>query len=61
MNTFVLTGADIIMDNALLHAMMDLMRDAMEKDGLRLIYEERIAPQLASVSCSKTVNRSVTG
>jgi len=57
----VIYGRGITDGNAFLHGMTDMMRDVMEKDGLRLIYEKRVAPQTARVSFSKAVNRSVTG
>ena len=57
----VIYGRGVTDGNAFLHGMTDMMRDVMEKDGLRLIYEKQVAPQTARVSFSKAVNRSVTG
>jgi hypothetical protein len=57
----VIYGRGITDENALLHGMTDTMRDVMEKDGYRMIYEKQVAPQAARVSFSKAINRSVTG
>jgi hypothetical protein len=57
----VIYGRGVTDGNAFLHEVTDMMRDVMEKDGFRLIYKKRVAPQTARVSFSKAVNRSVTG
>jgi hypothetical protein len=57
----VIYGRGVTDDNALLHGMTDMMREVMEKDGFRLIYEKQVAPQAARVSFSKALSRSVTG
>src|SRR5664280_481491 len=57
----VIYGRGVTNGNALIYKMTDMMRDVMDKDGLRLIYEKQIAPQTSTVSFSKAVNRSVTG
>lgn len=57
----VIYGRGVTDDNRLIHGMMDMMRDVMEEDGFRLLYERQLAPQGASVSFAKSLNRSVTG
>jgi hypothetical protein len=57
----VIYGRGVTDDNALIHGMTDMLRDVMEKDGLRLLYEKQVAPQAARISFSKAINRSVTG
>jgi hypothetical protein len=57
----VVYGRGVTNDNAMIHKMTDMMRDVMEEDGFRLLYEKQVAPQTASVSFSKAVNRSVIG
>lgn len=57
----VIFGKGITNSNYLIHKMMDMLRDVMEKDGLRLIYEKQIAPQGGLFSFSKSSNRSVIG
>ncbi len=57
----VIYGRGVADGNALIDKMMDMLRDVMDADGNRLLYEKQIAPQHASVSFSKAVARSVTG
>ena len=57
----VIYGRGVTNDGHLIHGMMDMMRDVMEKDGFRLIYEKQVAPQAGSFSLAKPSNRSVTG
>jgi len=57
----VFYGRGITDFDHLIRRMMDMLRDVMEEDGFRLIYERRVAPQAASVSFAKSLNRSVTG
>jgi hypothetical protein len=57
----VIYGRGITDFDHLIHRMMDVLRDVMEEDGFRLLYEKQVAPEAARVSFSKAFNRSVTG
>jgi hypothetical protein len=57
----VIYGRSITDFDHLIHRFMDMLREVMEKDGFRLIYEKQVAPQAARISFAKSLNRSVTG
>ncbi len=57
----VMYGRGITDANALIHRMIDTLRDVTERDGFRLLYETQVAPQTTQISFSKAANRSVTG
>lgn len=59
--SIVIYGRDISDGNYLIYKMMDMLRDVMEKDGFRLIYEKWVVPQGGLSSFSKCSNRSVIG
>jgi hypothetical protein len=45
----------------LIQRMMDMIRDVMEEDGFRLIYEKWVSPQTDRFFLCKSSDRSVTG
>ena len=59
--SLVIGGKGVTNENTLLHEMTDSMREVMEKDGFRSIYEKRVAPHTTRFRFGKALNRSVTG
>jgi len=57
----VIFGKGITDGTQLIQKMMDMLRDVMEKDRFRLIYENQVAPESGLFSFSRSSNRSVIG
>jgi hypothetical protein len=57
----IIYGKGVTCRDSLIRSIMDMLRDVMDKDGYRMLYETQVAPQSYCVSLSKAVNRSVTG
>lgn len=57
----VIYGRGVTDFDFLIRRTMDMLREVMEDDGFKLIYQRIIAPQAARISFAKSLNRSVTG
>ena len=57
----VMFGRGITDDNAFIRSALSQIREAMEDDGLTLIYANFIVPETERIQFCKAVNRSATG